>query len=433
MASGSRWGIVLLFMAAYVLSFIDRQILALLIGPIRADLGITDTQFGLLSGLAFSIFYAVLGLPIAGLSDRYARPVIIAAGILVWSIATLGCAFVHSFAMLFVFRIMVGAGEATLAPAVYSYIADIIPRPKLGWAMSVFSLGSFIGSGLAFMLGGSILSLTVGQPDLNVFGAVIHPWQLCFAIVGLPGIVLSAIIFLWVREPVQAGGRALTRKGASMSVAMQYLWQNRALFVPHILGYTFIAMTLFSLLGWMPAVLMRVHGMSPRIVGFAFGGIAMVCGVSGVLTSGRLVDTLTQRGHKGAPMITGAIGALGVVLPMAIIGFAQATPVILICLAVAFYFASFPMPPSTFVQQVAVPQEMRARLSAVLLFFNAMGGLAGGAFLIGFLNDHVFHSPMAVGTSLCLVAIGSSSLGALLLLASRKPFERLMAQSRHRT
>ncbi|MFT9257970.1 MAG: MFS transporter [Acetobacter sp.] len=428
MTLDSRWRTILLFMAAYVLSFIDRQILALLIGPIRADLNITDTQFGLLSGLAFSIFYSIFGLPIAGLSDRYSRPAIISAGILVWSFATAGCALAHSFTTLFILRVMVGAGEAALAPAVYSYIADRIPRPRLGWAMSVFSLGSFIGSGLAFMVGGTLLSMTVGRQDLVIAGTVIHPWQMCFALVGLPGIILSAVIFLTVREPDQAARAAGRQAAPPISQAMMYLWRHRTVFLPHILGYTFISMALFSLLGWTPAVMMRVHGMPPRAVGLIFGSITIISGVAGVLTSGRLIDLLSQRRYATAPIITGVLGALGVVPPMLALSSAQAMPAIIICFSIAFYFASFPMPPSTFVQQVAVPPEMRARLSAVLLFCNSMGGLAGGSFLIGFLNDHVFHSALAVGKSLCLVTIGASALGALLLLAGRRPFRELMLQ-----
>lgn len=143
------WYVVFVCTAAYVLSFVDRQILSLLIGPIKADLGISDTAFALLHGFAFSLFYATLGIPVAGLSDRTSRPVVISAGIAVWSLATAACGLAASFAGLFAARIMVGAGEAALSPASYALINDLFPRERLGRAIGVYSLGSFFGAGLS--------------------------------------------------------------------------------------------------------------------------------------------------------------------------------------------------------------------------------------------------------------------------------------------
>ncbi|MGA1731008.1 MAG: MFS transporter, partial [Steroidobacteraceae bacterium] len=180
---------------AYVLSFIDRTILALLVAPIRADLGISDTQLSLLHGLAFAIFYTTLGIPIALLADRLNRRNIIAAGIAVWSLATAVCGLTRSFAQLFLARVAVGVGEAALSPAAYSMIADLFPRERLGRALGIYNVGAFAGAGLAFLIGGAVIAAVAqaGAVHLPVLGEV-RNWQLVFFIDGLPGLLLA----LWV-------------------------------------------------------------------------------------------------------------------------------------------------------------------------------------------------------------------------------------------
>ena len=175
--SWRAWYSVAICMVAYILSFVDRQILSLLIGPIQADLKISDTEFGLLSGLAFSIFYAVMGIPVATLSDRTNRPLVISAGVAIWSLATAACGLASSFAGLFASRLLVGAGESTLSPATHSLIADLFPREKLGRATAIFAVGSFLGSGIAFLVGGTIISAVNVAEGVTVFDVALRPWQ----------------------------------------------------------------------------------------------------------------------------------------------------------------------------------------------------------------------------------------------------------------
>jgi MFS family permease len=156
------WYVVAVCTAAYLLSFVDRQILSLLVGPIKADLGISDTAFALLHGLPLR-FSATLGVPLAGLADRASRPAVIAGGIAVWSLATAACGLAGSFGALLAARVMVGAGEAALSPAAYALINDLFPREKLGRAIGVYSLGSFFGAGLAFLAGGAVIAAVSGQ------------------------------------------------------------------------------------------------------------------------------------------------------------------------------------------------------------------------------------------------------------------------------
>lgn len=431
--TGSRayaWVVVGILMVAYVVSFIDRQIMALLIEPIRADLGINDTQFGLLHGAAFSLFYAVLGIPIATLSDRHSRPMIIAVGVLFWSLATAACGVARNFLQLLIARFSVGAGEAVLSPATYSLLADLFPQQQLGRAVAVYSTGSFVGSGLAFLLGGGVIAAVSHGSHFSVawFGEL-RAWQLAFIIVGLPGVLLALLIALVIREPPRK--EIFARNGEEQSV-WRFLAQHRNVFTAHYLGYSMAAMALFSLLSWSPALLIRNFGLSAQQSGYVLGSIVMIGCTLGVLASGWLLDWLQRRGRSDACMRTGVIGAIGILPPAALLLIIQmrpdaSLPAVLTLLAIAFFFAAFPMPPSTAAMQLLAPNRLRARVSAVFLFFNSLLGLALGSVIIGSLTDYVFGDPKAVGKSLCVVLLGASSLAVICLGTGCRLFRETLA------
>ena len=417
------WYVVSLCMIAYIFSFIDRQILALLIQPIQADLGISDTQFGLLHGLAFSLFYATMGIPVATLSDRASRPLIIAMGVAFWSVATIACGVARGFLQLFIARICVGAGEAALSPATYSLISDLFPKEKLGRAVAVYSLGSFLGSGIAFLAGGAVIALVSGNHDTLFAGIRFRPWQLAFVVVGAPGLLLAAILHLTVKDPVPAGAaRSGADRPPSLKAVFAFLARERAIFLPHMLGFTFAAMALFALLGWSPAYLMRVHGLAPAAAGLWLGIIIVITGCGGVLASGWLMDRMTAQGIADSPFRTGIIGAVGTLLPCLALPFATTFGVSIALLGIATFFASFPMPPSTAVMQIVSPPAMRARISAIFLCSNSMIGLTVGSLLVGLLNDGLAGGPAAIGRSLGIVAAGASIAAITLLWLGRRPY-----------
>ncbi len=212
----SPWPAVALLLLVYANSFVDRQIISLLVMPIRSSLGISDSQFSLLNGLAFALFYATLGIPIARWVDRSDRGVILAIGTAVWSIFTMLCGWATSFGGLFLARMGVGAGEATLVPCIYSLLADYFPVQRRGLAMGIFGSGVYLGMGLALIVGGSILQALgrLGEITLGPLGSFAS-WQLVFCIVGLPGLLLAALVLLlW--EPRRSGRK---RALAFMSTA----------------------------------------------------------------------------------------------------------------------------------------------------------------------------------------------------------------------
>ncbi|WP_180024849.1 MFS transporter [Acinetobacter sp. YH1901134] len=420
------WYVVLLCMLAYIFSFIDRQILALMIEPIKADLNLSDTQFSLLHGLAFSLFYAFMGLPLAYLADRFSRPKIIAAGIIFWSIATALCGLSKNFIQLFFSRMGVGVGEAALSPAAYSMFSDMFSKDKLGRAVAVYSIGSFVGGGIAFLVGGYVIGLLkdLSLIEIPIFGAV-KAWQMAFILVGLPGIFIGLLFILTVRDPKRKG-QSVNASGevekVTIRAAFTFLKKHRKTFTCHYLGFTFYAMALYCLISWSPAFFMRNFSMTPTEAGYMLGTVLLVANTLGVFCAGWLNDWLIQKGRKDAPMITGVIGIVGLVLPL--VAFTQVSEywLAVTLLAPAMFFASFPMPISTTAMQMLAPNQLRAQISAIFLLISNLVAVGIGTTLVALVTDKIFENPLMVGTSLSIVGGIACILSFILLKKGCKAF-----------
>src|SRR6266851_1403670 len=247
-SAGYAWYVVGVLTLVYIFSFIDRQILNLLVRPIRRDLGITDFQMSLLMGFSFALFYTFFGIPLGRLADSRSRRTIIAAGVAVWSIMTAACGLARNFAQMLLLRVGVGVGEAALSPAAYSIITDYFPSKRRSTAISVYSMGIYIGSGVAFIVGGLVAGLASAQETWNVpiVGAT-RPWQVVFFIVGLPGVLLSLLVYT-VREPVRRGVRMMKAADGTTRVAqvpmievIAYLKQNWRTFFCHNVGFALLS------------------------------------------------------------------------------------------------------------------------------------------------------------------------------------------------
>lgn len=415
------WYMVALCMVAYIFSFIDRQIITLLVDPIRSDLQISDTQFSLLTGLAFALFYATMGIPIARLADSRSRPLIIAVGIFIWSIATAVCGLTRSFWQLFMARMAVGVGEAALSPAAYSMIADSFPRKQLGTALGVYSMGIPIGSGLAILIGGTLIGYITGLGiiDLPLLGTV-KPWQLTFFIVGLPGVLIAALFIITIRDPERKG--ATHPGGFAIREIVAYMVQHRRIFISHYVGFGFAALTMFSLIFWAPAYLGRNFGLAPAQIGVYLGIVVLVGNTAGVLSSGMLTDFFTRRGYHDAPMRAGMVGCLGTIVPAVLFPFMPGLYSSLLMLGLAMYFANFPPTTSAAAMQVIVPNQMRAQLTALFFVFMNLLGITGGSSLVALSTDYLFRDDMMVGYSMGLTCSFAGTIGAILLYWGLKPF-----------
>jgi MFS family permease len=305
--------------------------------------------------------------------------------------------------------------------------ADYFPPEQLGRAAAIYSVGSLVGAGLAFFLGGWVIATVSHTSGITVpLLGQLQPWQLTFIIVGIPGVFIALLIQLTVRDPPR---RELSP--AARSQPQPGLWAflsaHRGVLASHYFGYSMAAMVLFGLLSWTPAYLIRVQGLRAQEAGFILGFVVMIACTAGVLSSGWIMDALRARGYVDAPMRTGMIGGCGVLLPAALLPFAPGLTTAVIILLVAFYFAAFPQPPSTAALQLLAPNRLRARVAALFLFCNSLLGSALGSLLIGWLNDHVFGTPRAVGSSLSIVVCGAGVLTVSVLGVGCRLFRESMA------
>ncbi|MFM0160401.1 spinster family MFS transporter [Paraburkholderia sediminicola] len=427
-----EWYVVVICMLAYVFSFIDRQVLALMIEPIKKDLHLTDTQFSLLQGFAFSLFYAVMGMPLAYLADRFARPRIIATGIALWSLATTACGVSQNFLHMFLARMSVGVGEAALSPGTYSMLSDYFPKEKLGRAVGIYSLGSFIGGGIAFLIGGYVINLLKQMATVSLpFVGDVRSWQLTFFIVGLPGLVIALLFILTVRDPQRKGlmqDSAGKAKRVSMGDSLRFIRSHGKTFFCHYLGFSFYAMTLFCLMSWTPAFYIRRFGLTPVEAGYTLGTILLIANTVGVFCGGWLNDWLMKKGRTDGPMLAGFIGAVGMLVPAVAFTQVGSLTVSLGLLVIAMFFASFPMPTSTAAMQTLAPNQMRAQISAVFLLVSNLIALGIGTTLVALLTDKVFGSPKAVGSSMSIVNLVATLLAIVLLWFGCRQFRLSLAR-----
>lgn len=424
------WYVVAVLMLAYVCSFVDRQILALMVPAVRRDLGISDTQMSLLMGLSFALFYSILGLPIGRLADRSSRRRIIAWGIAVWSVMTALCGAARNYWQLFLARMGVGVGEAALSPPAYSMIADYFPKDRLGTAIGVYSLGIYLGSGLAMMLGGWVTGRVAATAmwTLPLIGEV-RPWQAVFFVIGLPGLLLA----LWVgtlREPARgamSGGTSV----APLPVAevVRYIKLHRGAFLGHNLGFAFIAMVNYGWAYWVPTWLQRVHGWTPQHVGLYYGLWTATFGVMGVVVGGWLGDRLARHGHSDAKLRIGLIGLTGELLAGFLFLLAP-TGAMEWALIPSTFFASFGFGAAAAGIQEISPVPIRAQTSALYLFVINLVGQTLGPFFVAGLTDYAFRDEMRIGSSILVVTIVGLIAAAITFLFALKPFRVAAAASK---
>lgn len=424
------WYAVFVLTVVYVLAFIDRTILSLLVGPIRADLGLSDTQLSLLHGFAFAIFYTTLGIPIALLADRLNRRNIIAIGLAFWSVATAACGLARSFGHLFLARVGVGVGEAALSPAAYSLIADAFPPERLSRAVAVYTLGAFAGSGLAFLIGGAVVGgvTSAGTVAVPLLGAL-QPWQLVFVLVGLPGIPM-ALWMLTIREPARRKPSATGSLTGALRDNLRYMRGHWQVYVSHFAGFSLIGLVFNAALAWLPAYLMRLHGLKPAGAGFWLGSILLLAGVGGVLSGGWFADRMVAAGKSDGTMRVGVYSAL-LAIPFALSAtLVPSLPLSLALITGLVYATTLPYGAAAAALQIVTPGPMRATASALYLFILNFAGIGVGSALVALATDRVYGDDLAVGKSLALVCGATAPLAALVLAWGLPHFRHTVASLR---
>lgn len=414
------WYVVGVLTLMYVFSFIDRQIFSLIVAPLRRDLHISDTQVSLLQGFSFALFYTFCGIPLGRLADKYSRRGIIAAGLVAWSTFTSMCGLAKSFGQMLLWRMGVGVGEAALSPAAYSIITDDFPKEKLATAISVYSMGIYIGSGLSFLLGGIVVRFASAKDlwMLPVVGGV-RPWQVIFLAVGLPGLV-ATLLLLTIKEPIRRGVHAISRATAAQSFA--YIFKNKGTFLCHNVGFGLLSLVSYGSAAWVPEYFRRVFHWDIPKIGLVYGTLVAVFGVLGIVGAGRIADAVRARGTLQANMLVGVFIAL-LWIPVHFLLFLAPTAIwAVVWLAPACVFAAAPFGIAPAAIQQMMPAAMRGQASAVYLFILNLIGLGLGPTAVAFFTQHVFGRDEAVNYSLLVVAVAASVSSALLLWSGLKPF-----------
>ena len=410
------WLIVVLLLLASSLAFVDRQALALLVEPIKADLRVSDTQVSLLYGLSFTIFYVAAGLPIARLADRADRRRIVAWSILTWSAMTVACGFSRSFGGLFAARVGVGAGEAGLSPAAYSMIADSVPGARLATALGLYAMGIYIGNGLALVIGGSVIGTIAGRADvvLPLLGAM-RGWQLVFLIVGAPGFILGGLFFA-VREPTRRGSTS-SAAAVSLGTVLRHVRSRAMAYFGITFGFAFMIMIGAGSAAWIPAFFARSHGWSPALVGSRYGIVVLVCGILGAAAGGIFASRLRARGVAGGNLMATVVGTT-CLLPAAIaFPLVRSPDVALGLIAIVNFFSAFNFGGGYAALQDITPNRMRAFVSACYMFVvNVVGGGLGPT-AVALLTDRWFGDPARLASSLSIIAatMALPTLACLLL------------------
>ena len=427
MAGG--WFLVAVLSVASVVSYIDRQIINLLVEPIKQDLGMTDLQISLLQGFSFALFYAVMALPLAWVADTQNRKWVVIGGVIFWSAASFSTGLAASFALLFAARMAVGVGEATLAPAGTSMISDCFRQENLPAAVGVFTGSGFVGSGLALLLGGYVVNaLTLAGP-FEMLGRSFQPWQVTFMVVTLLSIPVLLLLAL-VREPVRRdGNRALAVDDApSRLEVITFLKANLQLIGLLALGLACLVAAQFGIGAWTPSFLIRVHGWTQLQVGQWFGPIVMAGGLAGVVGGGFAAQALARRGVVDASLRV-TIAASLIAVPFAI-----AFPLVsnvwlsLALLTAVLVLSTVPFGAGVSIFPSITPNRFRAQVLALYLLIANLVGYSLGPTTIALLTDRVFGDPLAIGRSLAIAPAATLLAGCALLAACLKPYRGTLAQ-----
>jgi MFS family permease len=402
------WGVVIALALTAVLSYTDRQVMSLLVDPIKAALHIDDTRMSLLLGTAFAMVYGIVGLPMGWLADHLSRRNLILIGIAVWSLGTIGCGLAHNFGQLFAARVIVGMGEAALSPAAISLISDLFPPDQRGRAVGVFFTGICIGIGGSFLIGGAVLTLV--HQGLFAVGHLAHssPWRIVFWVIGGPGL-LWCLALLFVREPIRHGQPLPSTKSAT-APAQGHLSLLRA-------GPIFATVALASLVdngvgAWLPSLLVRRFGENAASVGLHLGYLLIFAYGGGMLAGGALSDLAARlRGPRGKIELCALASLL---ITLASFFFASPHPfAVMITTGVYFMLSAVVTASGLSAILDATPNSLRGRAMAVSFFLSVAIGAGFGPTAIALSSSHLFGTVAGLGSAIALIAGSAFALAVV--------------------
>lgn len=424
------WTIVAILSLAYAFSLLDRWVLTLLVQPMKASLGISDTSMGLLMGPVFSFVYIFLGLPFGWIADRYNRRNLIATGMTFWCAMTAASGFARTFGQLACARFGIGIGEATLTPAATSIIADSFPRSTVNSALGVFNLGIYAGMGLSYLVGGMLLAwATTQSATVWPVAGQLEPWQIVFIAVGLPGLLVVALLMTVIREPMRTRKVMLGKDGIAQDVSFRacfaFVGEHIRAYAPLGIGAGAVALTGYAF-NWLPTLFTRTWGWAAPEFSFYYGMILIVLGPAGAVSSGFIANRLYAKGYKDAPFRVMCSGLPVLVIMGGLMPLAPRPEIALAMLAVAAYATSLSTSSGIASVVFATPPRYRGRVLALYTMTNATLGTTIGPTLVGFLSDNVFTGADGIRYAMVTVVLGIGGTLVAVLLTGRRHYDRLV-------
>jgi MFS family permease len=428
-AGRARFALLVLTIA-YVVSFIDRQALSLLVEPIRRDLGLSDMQIGLLQGVAFASIYALAGIPLGRAADQFSRRNIIVVGVAFWSIMTSLCGMVRGFPALLLCRSGVGVGEAALSPSAYSMLSDYFPPRQLPAAMSCYNIAPSIGSGLAYVLGGAILSFAGAATTLDLglpWLGEVRPWQVTFLLLGGLGLLVIALL-AFVSEPRRRITSNVVAAVPDLRSTFAYLVRHASSLLSLFVGLSLLGVLSYAVMTWYPTMIVRSFDEAVSRTGMLLGPLFIVASIIGNLGGAWCALRVGDKGYSD-PYIRWAFiaacsvtvaGSLVPLLPT-LVGTYAGTFVLVIA-------QSSWMGAAVAGLHLAVPAVMRAQLTAILLLCTNLVGLSLGPSAVAAITQYVLQDPAGLRYSLAIVSLVAGTLSIAVLWFSVQNFPKLTAK-----
>jgi len=410
------YGVVILTLA-YVLSFLDRQLLSLVVTDIKTDLELTDSQMSLILGFAFALFYTTMGIPIGRLADKKSRKTIIAIGISFWCLMTAATGIIKTYLQLFIARVGVGVGEATLSPSALSMISDYFPKEKRGTAMGFFNMGVSVGSGIALILGGQIVAYFADFPPiiLPIVGQI-YEWQALFIFIGIPGL-LVALLMTTVKEPSRKGKmKILTKSGdtseeISIKETIRFIYERKEAY-----GWLFLSMACSVLMGyaflsWLPTMYMRAYDVSISTITLWLGVAFLLGGPFGATMSGWLGDKLYTKYNNSSHVMLFAYSMIVLTVAATLVPLMPSyqTATLMFMPQIIMAAGQTALAPVAMIN--ITPNQIRGQVTAVYFFVISMTGYTLGPTSVALITDFVFKDESLITYSISIVSLVAGVIG----------------------
>ena len=420
------WFFTSILLFAYIISFIDRQMINYLVVPIKEDMGLTDFEISFIQGWGFVLAYIIFSIPFGRIVDKVNRVRVLIGGIIIWSVATAACGFSKNSWQLVLSRSGVGAGEAALTPASWSIISDLFPVEKRSFPMSIYLMGPYIGQGLSLLFGAQILRI-YNEPVTLFESIIVQPWQVIFLIIAIPGVVLGLLMFA-LKDPVRKEVLVSEKEEGKDSIkeVFAYVIKNIGAYMPLLIGSAFIVVLLYGVQSWVPTFLHRIHGWEHTRIGDQYGLVALFAGSLGVVSGPMVEKYLTKLNFNAATIIVCIITAVALTIIGPITFLSLSSDIVLIGIFITSFFITLPLALFATSLQNITPNQYRGVVSGLYVFTVNITGYGLGPMVVAFFTDKVFKNEMAIDLSMAAMFLICGPISFFIFYLGRKPFAKAL-------